>query len=307
MKLQRLTTNLGELTVKDGELRMGNLQMIRAQVVLEEGIDYTSIQGKLLLSPEGADKCNQIAGLSIFEPHDDRSWEDQRDAGGFVEVRRRCVVAGRTPTGQMQVVSSSIVFSPRSYFLHALTKKVRYNTSAGCLGGPEDRPEKRGEKDTSRWQYFPIDEAIGIWADLTHKDVFGMVEAYTQDRKFADRRAAGIVRRNALCLHSALGGQKIIGQVPKGQEPPTWAVNVFSWKGEDIAGTEQEAAAVAAAVGAGKVDHPALEGARMTTADVTEQDLDPEAIPVPIEDKTDDSDEAAELPSDLPPIPGEED
>ena len=298
--LIKLNTNLGTLTVKEGELRHGDLRLIRATVPLEAGIDFTNIQGKLLLSPEGADKLNQIAGLSIFEPHDDRSWEDKRDAGGFVEVRRRCVVAGRTPTGTMQVVSSSIVFSPRAYFMHALTKKVRYEPSAGYLGGAEEQPTRDG-----RWRYFPIDEQIGIWANLGHKDVFGLVEAYTQDRKFADRRAAGIVRRNALCLHAAIGGQKMIGQVPKGQEPPTWGAPVFAWKGQDFAGTEQEAHEVAMAVGSGQISHPALEGAEQVTAPVTEADLDPVAIPAHAEDASDKPAEAPLL-DDLPPLPGEE-
>jgi hypothetical protein len=305
-ELVRVVTPLGSLTVKDGELRRGNLRLIKAQVRLEAGLDYTPIQGKLLLSPEGADRLNQIAGLSIFEPMDDKSWTDKRDAGGFIEVRRRCVVAGRTPTGTMQVVSASITFSPRAYFLHALVKKIGRERSAGMLGTPDDRPAPRGEKDTARWMYFPIDEALGVWADLTHKDVFGLVEAYAQDRKFADRRASGIVRRNALAQHGALGGQKMLGVYEKDKgAPESWTAPVFAWRSDDLAETETQAAEVAAAVGTGRMDHPALAGAEHRVAQVDVEDLEAAEV----EDEGSEAEDpgvevAARAPGALPEIPG---
>jgi hypothetical protein len=296
--LVTVDTPIGALRVKDDELRLGNLSLIKGAVTLDAGTDYTNIQGKLLCSPQGADRRNHFAGLSVFE---DRVG-DEIEEGGFLQVQRRCIVAGYTPTGKMQVVTSSITFSPRAYFLHALAKTVRYNRGAGRIGTADNRPA--ADKDGT-WIFYPVDDSTGIWADLNHKDVFGKYEAYLQDKKFADRRAAGIVRRNALCQHAAMGGSKMLGTTSgKDDTPDQFKVTVFSWRGRDLAQGEDEARALVEAVERGDDNHPALKGGTVIDAPVYDDDI--ESAPI-VEDASDapaEDPEASAL--DLPPMPGVE-
>ena len=191
---------VGELTLRDGELRSGALRLVRKTVKLQAGVHYTAIGGNLMLSPQGADVLNSIAALSVFFPdlEKQRRADVRDDSGAFIEVTRRVVVAGRTPLGAMQAIDYSCTFNVQAYFKKDLLKKVSEAKAAGGIGTKDNPPP-----DDGRWVFVPIRNDVGIWADLNHPEVVKAYSTYVQNQMFADRRCLGTARRNALCMHGA--------------------------------------------------------------------------------------------------------
>jgi hypothetical protein len=284
---------LGPLKVRNGELEAGKLRLVEAQVKLTAGTHYTGIQGKMLLSPEGAMRLNQIAGLSIALPVG--SWSEAKDKYGFSEVSRRVLVVGHTPGGKLQVVDYSCSFSVRAYFIKALFGKVTGRDrkgdgegaeessggKCGFLGTVKHEPEaKPGE----RWEFVPVDESgVGLWVDLAHPKIAKAYETQAQDRQFADRRCLGIALRNALAMHGAMPG-KMLGTYKGYQPPPEVTVPVYQWRGDS-----EESAAVAASLAEGR---PPAELKGVETVTVTDnepsdddvagvEELDERALPEP--------------------------
>lgn len=268
------STPLGKLMVKEDELTRGDVRLITASRKLQNGIHFTAMppwdgKGKLMLSPDGADFCNGIAGLHICAPPPLTA--DIRDERGFQEVTRRVIVVGRTPTGAMQIVDYSCTFNVRAYFEKDLFGKMKYNKGAIFLGGVNDKPTGEG-----RWHWLELDDGVGIWMDMTNPEVVKVWETRSQNRQFADRRCMAVARRNALCQHGAMPG-KMIGTY-SGEKataaPDTFTVQAFYWRDGDER-SETELLTVANEIAAGKPPQD-IEGAKLITqhAGVEADDLE---------------------------------
>lgn len=192
----------GGLRVVDDELQRGNLRAVRAMVKLQPG-DATDIQGKALLSPDGADRLNRIAGIQIIELANPQYRQDQQDDNGFQVCTRSAVALGRDAFGNRVMAGPMTVsFRPRAYLMHALVKiaKGRRNQEQGPKPVVWDVDGNKPQRDGA-WKRFVVDGDLALWADLTHPDVASALETFAQDRKFADRRCMGTLRRNLLCAH----------------------------------------------------------------------------------------------------------
>jgi hypothetical protein len=257
------STPLGPLMIKEGELLRGDVRLVTATRKLQSGIHYTAMPpvkgtGKLMISPDGADYCNGIAGLHICAPPPQT--EDIRDERGFVEVTRRVIVVGRTPTGAMQIVDYSCTFNVRAYFEKDLFGKMKYNKEALYLGSKNEGPPNEG-----RWHWLELDDGVGIWMDMANEEVVKVWETRSQNRQFADRRCMAVARRNALCQHGAMPG-KMIGTYSGDKAaaaPETFSVQAFYWRDGDER-SESELLTVANEIAAGRPPQD-VEGAKLIT------------------------------------------
>lgn len=196
----------GGLRVVDDELQRGNLRAVRCMVKLGPA-DVTDIQGKPLLSPDGADKLNRLAGIQVIELSNPQYRQDQQDENGFQVCTRSAVALGRDALGNRVMAGPMTVsFRPRAYLMHALVKiaKGRRGRDGQDNNGPKpvvwDTDGNKPPRDGA-WKRFVVDGDLAVWADLSHNDVASALEVFAQDRKFADRRCMGTLRRNLLCAH----------------------------------------------------------------------------------------------------------
>lgn len=217
-----IETKMGPLMVRGEELLRGELRQVAKRVKVEDG-DYTNIQGKLLRSPQGADRINKIAGINVVELTAPGFRKDECDRYGYSSCTRSVLAIGHSATGALIAVGPmTMTFSPGAYLNHALGKLMDSKGEVVRLGKPGSQAPNDGN-----WIYFPVDEVAGLWANLGVKDVATAYCTYLQDRKFADRRCMGILRRNALCQHPG-GPTKYVSP----DEKENGAL-VFAWVGDD--------------------------------------------------------------------------
>jgi len=254
------TTALGTIRVDEGEMQRGNVRLVAVERKLQAGIHYTIMppykgKGKLMISPDGADNCNAVAGLHVCCPPPQK--EDIRDDKGFQEVTRRVVVLGCTPTGAMQIIDYSCTFNVRAYFEKDLFGKMKHNGEAIQMGRESDKPDGDG-----RWHWLELDDGMGIWMNVAHPEVIKVWETRSQNRQFADRRCMAVARRNALCQHGAMP-QKMIGEYRgrMDEAPQTFKVQAFYFRPED----EMKLAAAANQIAAG-VDPSEIKDAKYIEA-----------------------------------------
>ena len=257
------TRALGELRVADTELRAGNLVLVRKMVPLKHRTDFSFLKGSgtLMLSPEGADNCNQIANLSVFSPDmADQRRSDVRDGDGLItEVTRRVIVAGRTPLGVMQAIDYSVTLNLVAYYRKNLMGKIKYNHDIGQVGQQDSRPA-----GDIPWAFIPIVPPLGIWIDQSHPTVFDVMDKFTQDQGYANRLCVSIAKRNALCMHSCMPG-KTVGKLERGAPVPNMLeVPVMGFRPCDDY-DERSVAGIAQAIAEGQ-EVPLLETAEVVTA-----------------------------------------
>jgi len=193
-----------QLRVKGDELLRGDLRLVRAMVRVP-ATEVTEIWAgkgkapKTLLSPDGADRLNRIAGLQVIELTGERYRRDIRDdrKGGLDLCVRSAVALGRDQLGNLTMAGPmTISYSPRAYMMHSLTKQANDSRKSGVRWDADPKPE--GSKP---WKHMSIDGDLGLWVDLSDVDVGRAIEAYAQSRKFAERLCMGILRRNLFCSH----------------------------------------------------------------------------------------------------------
>jgi hypothetical protein len=230
MRVPALAHLTEALTVRGEELQRGDLRLIAAKVKMTPD-DYTSIgggydgkPGRNLLSPAGADKLNRIAGIQVVELANPMYRCDEQDAEGFTVCTRSAVALGYDALGRRCMAGPMTVsFRPRAYLLHALVKLAKqWRPKNGGEAQPApvvyDLDGNKPERDGA-WKRFRVDSEISIWVDMTNDKVGSALDTYAQDRKFADRRCMGTLRRNLLCAHP--------GGFPKNPGPE---VMVLAWQ-----------------------------------------------------------------------------
>ncbi|MEN6567151.1 MAG: hypothetical protein ABFC57_12725 [Veillonellales bacterium] len=189
----------------------GFVRAVKAPVVLEESnSELAVIQGKTMVTAKGFYHANQIAGLSIITPEKLTLPDGQvvvnpypivdPDSGLLRKVWVKKMAIGNSPTGVLVVTSATLLYDINMYFIQDLVKKVQYNASAGriCMENTlTDDERKKGI-------FYKIDGAMGVWADMTNKDVLKAVDTFVNKKQFAERNAQTIAERVALQKHPAM-------------------------------------------------------------------------------------------------------
>lgn len=202
---------LGDGNVFVKRTSRGGIKAIHGKVKLEEKKGHLAvIQGKAMITAAGYNAMNQFAGISIITP-EKLSLPDGNivvnpypiidSASGTIDkVWVKKTAIGYSPTGNLVMTSSTLLYDIKMYFIQDLNKKVQYNKNAGRMCMEETLTDDEKKKG----MFLKIQGTMGIWVDLTNTDILKCMDTYIQNKLFAERKAQTIAERNALKKHPSL-------------------------------------------------------------------------------------------------------
>ena len=189
----------------------GQIRSIKAPVRLSEATgEIAVIKGKAMTTGKGYYKANQITSLSIITPQKLKLPTGETvvnpypviDAeSGTVRkfwVKKQAV--GHGPLGNLVVTSVTLLYDLNMYFIQDLLKKVKYNSACGRIAFEAQLTEE--EKKTGI--FYKIDGSLGVWANVSHKDILTCIDTFVNKKQFAERNAQTICERLAMSKHPAL-------------------------------------------------------------------------------------------------------
>lgn len=214
----------------------------RAEVTLQEGKkELATIAKSPMITAAGAIRANQVANLQVLtpatvivdgteQPNPFIEREPKTRAIQSVYIRR--VAFGPSPTGNLVAVDCTLYFNVYTYFLQDLQAKLKRHPDSGILGVRDQKPDKITYKER-KWDdkkkryvdtnkehtvelknktlaFFPIEEPVGLWVDLSHTEIQSAFNEHVSRQKFGDRHARSIVTRNVLLEHPAIGTKSVI-------------------------------------------------------------------------------------------------
>lgn len=200
----------------DGEVFLkrtgdGIFRAIKAPVRLEESNgEIAVIQGKGMTTGKGFYHANQIAGLSIITPEKLTLPDGQVVVNPFPiidpesqTIRKfwvKKLALGFSPVGNLVITTATLLYDINMYFIQDLIKKIKDNAAAGrvCMEQTLTDDEKR------KGIFYKIDGFMGVWADMSHKDILKCVETFVNKKQFAERNAQTIAERLVMGKHPAL-------------------------------------------------------------------------------------------------------
>lgn len=189
----------------------GAIRSVKSVVTLEESNgEIAYIQGKAMTTGKGFNHANQIASLSIVTP-EVLTLPDGKvvvnpfpvidpDSGTLRKVWVKKMAIGYGPTGNLVITSSTLLYDLNMYFIQDLMKKVTANAGSGRICMESMLTQK--EKETGI--FYKVDGLMGIWADVSHKDILKCIDTFINKKQFAERNAQTIAERLALAKHPAL-------------------------------------------------------------------------------------------------------
>ncbi|WP_179945225.1 hypothetical protein [Clostridium carboxidivorans] len=189
----------------------GAIKALRGRVKLEERKGHLAvIQGKAMITAAGYNAMNQFAGISIITPEKLTLPNGDivvnpypiidPESGTIDKVWVKKTAIGYSPTGNLVMTSSTLLYDIKMYFIQDLNKKVQYNKGSGrmCMEQTLTDDEKK------KGMFLRIQGTMGIWVDLTNVDILKCMDTYIQNKLFAERKAQTIAERNALKKHPSL-------------------------------------------------------------------------------------------------------
>lgn len=208
---QQEVARLGDGDVFIKRTGNGAIKAIRGRVRLDERKGHLAvIQGRAMITAPGYNAMNQFAGISIITP-EKLTLPDGNivvnpypiidpESGTIDKVWVKKTAIGYSPTGNLVMTSSTLLYDIKMYFIQDLNKKVQYNKGAGrmCM------EQMLTEQEKQKGMFLPIQGKMGIWVDLTHVEILKCMDTYIQNKLFAERKAQTIAERNALKKHPAL-------------------------------------------------------------------------------------------------------
>ncbi|HVO85470.1 MAG TPA: hypothetical protein VMU60_13690 [Syntrophobacteria bacterium] len=220
-----------------------DMHAYRAEVTLsEKRKEIALIQKSPMVTAAGAIRLNQVANLQVLtppsvvvdgrdqpNPHIER--DDRTRAIKSVYIRR--VAFGPSPTGNLVAVDSTLYFNVYTYFLQDLQAKLKKYPEAGTLGVRDNKPTsikyqpKRWDRNANDGAgayvnagpektvqlkdlpmvFYPIEEPVGLWVDLSHPEIQAAFNEHVSRQKFGDRHARSICTRNVLLEHPAIANK----------------------------------------------------------------------------------------------------
>lgn len=204
----------------------GRLLALKAKVVLREELGHMyEVHGKMSITSNGYHFLNQFAGISLVSPHQimlpdgvavPNPYPVPDEKTGYtraVWVRR--IAYGLSPMANLVLVDRSLFFDLKAYLLEDMVKKVNKFDGLGKFMKQEDVAAHEVQTQKKGW-FLPVEAEIGIWVDLSHKEVLQAIETHTQRMRFAERIATSICERNCLRAHPAIARSQVLTQGSKG-------------------------------------------------------------------------------------------
>lgn len=199
----------GEVFVKRSN--GGVVRSVKGTVTLnEKNGEIATIQGKTMTTAKGFNTLNQIAGLSIVTPEKLTLPDGQvvvnpypiidPESGTISKVWVKKIAIGYSPTGNLVITSSTLLYDIKMYFIQDVMKKVQYNQGAGraCMESMLTEEEKQN------CIFLKIEGLLGVAANIQHKDVLKAIDTYINKKQFAERNAQSICERLVMSKHPAL-------------------------------------------------------------------------------------------------------
>ncbi|GKV56005.1 hypothetical protein NCCP2222_19520 [Sporosarcina sp. NCCP-2222] len=199
----------GEVFVK--RTNGGALRSIKGAVTLNErNGEIATIQGKTMTTAKGFNTLNQIAGLSIITPEKLTLPDGQvvvnpypiidHESGTISKVWVKKIAIGYSPTGNLVITSSTLLYDIKMYFIQDVMKKVQYSKDAGrvCM------EQMMTEEEKKNCIFLKIEGFLGVAANIQHKDVLKAIDTYINKKQFAERNAQSICERLVMSKHPAL-------------------------------------------------------------------------------------------------------
>lgn len=202
---------LGETEVFIRRNANGAIKAVKGKVNLLESKGHLSeIQNKVMITEAGYREMNKIAGISVITPQNLTLPDGQvvvnpypvidPESGTISKVWVKKIGIGHSPTGNLVITSSTLLYDIKMYLIQDLAKKVQYNKDAGRLC----MEQMLTEEDKKRGSFFKIEGSMGVWVDLSHKEILKAFDTYINNKLFAERKAQTICERNVLKKHPAL-------------------------------------------------------------------------------------------------------
>lgn len=207
----------GEVFVK--RVNGGHIRSVKGAVTLSErNGEIATIQGKTMTTAKGFNTLNQIAGLSIVTPEKLTLPDGQivvnpypiidSESGTISKVWVKKIAIGYSPTGNLVITSSTLLYDIKMYFIQDLVKKVNYSKDAGRICMEQMLTEE--EKQNSI--FLKIDGFLGVAANIQHKDVLKAIDTYINKKQFAERNAQSICERLVMSKHPALASAAYVAK-----------------------------------------------------------------------------------------------
>ncbi|EKN67847.1 hypothetical protein P9E76_01695 [Schinkia azotoformans] len=223
-KQNNSTAILGETEVFIRRSAAGAIKAIKGKVnLLESKGHLAKIQDKVMITEAGYRELNKIAGVSIITP-EKLTLPDGKVvvnpypivdpvSGTISKVWVKKIGIGYSPIGNLVITSSTLLYDIQMYLIQDLAKKVQYNKDAGriCM------EQTLSEEDMKRGAFFKIEGNVGVWVDLSHKDVLKAFDTFINNKLFAERKAQTICERNVLKKHPSLSTTYVEPQMLNGK------------------------------------------------------------------------------------------
>lgn len=207
----------GEVFVK--RVNGGRIRSVKGVIALHErNGEIATIQGKTMTTAKGFNTLNQIAGLSIITPEKLTLPDGQivvnpypiidPESGTISKVWVKKIAIGYSPTGNLVITSSTLLYDIKMYFIQDLAKKVQYNQGAGrvCM------EQMLTEEEKKNCIFLKIDGFLGVAANIQHKEVLKAVDTYINKKQFAERNAQSICERLVMSKHPALASAAYVAK-----------------------------------------------------------------------------------------------
>lgn len=209
----------------DGEVfvrKIGNgiIKSVKGAVTLREtNGELAVISNKVMTTAKGFYSANQISSLSIITPNTLQlpSGETVVNPYPIIDeesstVRKFWVkksAIGFGPTGNLVMTSATLLYDINMYFIQDLLKKVTYNQGAGKVCFYESLTEDEKKKGI----FYKFDGPLGIWADVSHKEILKAIDTFINKKQFAERNAQTICERLVMAKHPALAHMAYVDAV----------------------------------------------------------------------------------------------
>lgn len=199
----------GEVFVKRTD--NGRIKSVKGAVTLnEKNGEIATIQNKTMTTAKGFNTLNQISGLSIITPEKLTLPDGQivvnpypiidPESGTISKIWVKKIAIGYSPTGNLAITSSTLLYDIKMYFIQDVMKKVQYNQGAGrvCMEQMMTEDEKRD------CIFLKIEGFLGVAANIQHKEILKAIDTYINKKQFAERNAQSICERLVMSKHPAL-------------------------------------------------------------------------------------------------------
>lgn len=217
-------TSLKQVELGDPEIFVkltpeGKLIAAKTKIRLREELGHLyEVKGKVQISSLGFHAMNAYASVSLVGPRqilmpDGKSvvnpyLERDEKTGHIKVVWVRRVAFGLSPIGTLCVVDRTLCYDLRTQLLEEVVKKVSKNPQYGSFMKEESVAAHEAQSGKKGW-FLLVEPPVGVWVDLSQKEIMEVLETHTQRLRFAERIATTICERNALRSHPAIGKTQV--------------------------------------------------------------------------------------------------